>query len=57
MEDVRGWKYSTRGSCKMHVGILSESLNEIDLMPDRCTYERIILKWLIKRQVGCGLDT
>jgi hypothetical protein len=51
-EDERGWKYSMRGSCKMHADIFPESLNEIGLMPDRCTHERIILKWLRKRQAG-----
>jgi len=51
-DDERGRNCSTRGTCKMHMDNLSESLNKIGLMPDRCTYKRIILKWLIKRQVG-----
>ena len=51
-DDERGWKCSTRGTCKMHADVLSEILNGIGLMPDRCTYERITLKRLIKRQVG-----
>jgi hypothetical protein len=51
-DDERVWKCSTCGTCKMLADIMSESLNETGLMSDRCTYEGIILKWLIKKQVG-----
>jgi hypothetical protein len=51
-EHERGGTCSTRDTRKMHADVTSESLNEIGLMPDRCTYERIILKWSIKEQVG-----
>jgi len=50
--DERGWIYSTRDTRKMHADILSESLNEIGLMSNRRTYDRTILKRLIKRQFG-----
>jgi len=38
-DDERGWICSTRSTCKMH----ADNLNEIGLMPDRDTCERMIL--------------
>jgi len=54
-EDERGCKYSTRGTCKMHADILSESLNEIGLTPDRCTYIENNIK-MVDKETGRVVD-
>jgi len=53
--DERGWKCSTRSTCKMDADILSESLKEIGLMPDRCTYIENNIK-MVDKEIGRIVD-